>query len=440
VGTVRRTLTLALLLALACAATASAQTLPLRGPAGSSLDKVLVIGTDGTRWDKVEAAIKAGAAPNLSELAGEGFGRPSLLEYPPGTFTISEVGWSTIASGVWPGKHGVSGVRFNNDPKQATKNGYLDFLTRIEQERARASTFYAGDWDNLGLPLHGGPIFGTAMDVNYSARVATESLAAWNLGDVQVADAAAHYLKYQDPDASFVYLGLVDESAHLAGSETPTYADAIRLTDGRIGRLLDAVRSRPSYPFESWTVLVTTDHGQRPLSEPSPLSHYTDTPLERTSFVVGTGPGLGANVTQPHVVDILPTVLHQLGLPVPAAWNLDGKSLSSAKPPSSASAKVRGGRLSVRLSLGAAPSGARSILFRLPRGARTGEEVGVLRVDGRRVDTLKRFGRRSLTARLSGAPLHSVSLTQDVSGRPDGALTIGLRGRTQRIGKLELGL
>ena len=55
------------LLALGLAApAASAQSAPLAGPPGTSLNKVLVIGTDGTRWDLVKAAMRSGKAPNLS--------------------------------------------------------------------------------------------------------------------------------------------------------------------------------------------------------------------------------------------------------------------------------------------------------------------------------------------------------------------------------------
>ena len=140
---------------------ALAQT-PLSGPDGTSLNKVLVIGTDGTRWDLLEKAMKAGRAPNLASLRRAGFGRPSLLRFGPNTLTLSEVGWSSIASGVWDDKHGIDGSKLNMDPGQATKNGYLDFLTRIENARAPLSTFLASDWDNIGLPLNGGPIFGTA--------------------------------------------------------------------------------------------------------------------------------------------------------------------------------------------------------------------------------------------------------------------------------------
>jgi predicted AlkP superfamily phosphohydrolase/phosphomutase len=103
-----------------CALLAAAQPAvgqaPLSGPDGTSLNKVLVIGVDGTRWDLLNAEMKAGRAPNLAGLRRAGFGRPSLLQFGPNTLTLSEVGWSSIASGVWEAKHGVNGTRLNMDP------------------------------------------------------------------------------------------------------------------------------------------------------------------------------------------------------------------------------------------------------------------------------------------------------------------------------------
>jgi hypothetical protein len=427
-------------LALAVAAPpASGQSGPLNGPDGTSLDKVLVIGTDGTRWDRLRSVMRSGRARNLVSITGEGFGLPSLLEYGRGTLTVSEVGWSSIASGVWEDKHGVDGARLNMDPGQATKNGYLDFLTRIENARPRLSTFIASDWDNLGLPLNGGPIFGTAMDANFAARVPVETIQAWDAGDAQVTRAAARYLFRGNPDAGFVYLVLVDETAHLAGSETPAYAAAIGTTDKRIGRLLAAIRARASYPFENWTVLVTTDHGQRPLDEPSAISHFGDTRLERTVFVLGMGPGL-RGVTRARVVDILPTVLHQLGLRTVPAWRLDGHSLSRARSRSSASASLRGGRLVARLRLGRLTRGARAVSFGLPPGLRA--SAGSLRVNGRRVDGLRLLaGRRTLAARLDVRALRSLALVATTAGAPGGgALTVTLRGRRGTLGALSLPL
>jgi hypothetical protein len=405
---------------LALAAPPALAQAPLVGPDGTSLNKVLVIGTDGTRWDLLEKAMKAGRAPNLASLRRAGFGRPSLLRFGPNTLTLSEVGWSSIASGVWDDKHGIDGSKLNMDPGQATKNGYLDFLTRIENARAPLSTFLASDWDNIGLPLNGGPIFGTARDALFAARVPSETIENWDRGDVQVTAAAERYLRRGNPDAGFVYLGLVDETAHLAGSATPTYANAIATTDGRIGRLLRAVRARPTYPFESWTILVVTDHGQRPLSEPSIISHFGKTKLELTSFLIGSGPGLGKNVKKPLVVDILPTVLHQLGLATRRGWNIDGRSLSRAKPPSSASARVRGGRLAAKLSLGTRPK-ARGIDFHLPARARGAAEV---RVNGVAVGAVTK--RKTVRVDLRGRRLHTISLTVD-TGKAGGSVVVILR-------------
>jgi hypothetical protein len=422
----------AALCALALAAPPALGQQPLSGPDGTSLNKVLVIGTDGTRWDLVETAMKAGRAPNLARLRREGFGRPSLLEYGPNTLTLSEVGWSSIASGVWDDKHGVDGSKLNMDPGQATKNGYLDFLTRIENSRGRLSTFLASDWDNIGLPLNGGPIFGTARDANFAARIPAETIDNWNRGDVQVTGAATRYLRHGNPDAGFVYLGLVDETAHLAGSATPTYANAIATTDARIGRLLRAIRSRPSYPFESWTILVVTDHGQRPLDEPSPISHFGKTKLELTSFLFGSGPGLGQNVKKPKVVDILPTVLHQLGLATPRSWKIDGHTLSHAKPPSSASATLRGHRLTARLRLGSHPRGVRGVTFRLPAAVSGPAAVSVNGAPAGGVAS-----GRKVTAAVPHGVLRTISLTVGTSGPANGdSVSVTLRG----VGTLDIPL
>jgi type I phosphodiesterase/nucleotide pyrophosphatase len=395
--------------------------LALAAPASADVNKVLVIGTDGTRWDLLQQQMRAGKADNMARLAKRGFGRPSTLLYGPNTLTLSEVGWSSIASGVWEDKHGVDGTKLNMDPGQATKNGYLDFLTRVERARPRLNTYLASDWDNIGLPLNGGPIFGTAMDVNFAARVPAETIENWDRGDIAVMKAAERRLRHGDPDVSFVYLGVVDETAHLAGSATPTYTDAIATTDGRIGRLLRAIRARPSYAFESWTILVVTDHGERPLSEPSLVAHFGKTELELTSFVLGSGPGLTARVRRPLVVDINPTVLHQVGVPVKRSWNLDGHSLSKAKPPSSATARLRGHRLTARLRLGAAPR-TRKLTLRLPSRVRS---VTAVRLNGRPAGATAEG--RTVTVSVRGR-LRELPLAAEVAGRGGGSLTFAVRG------------
>jgi hypothetical protein len=361
----------------------------LSGPPGTSASKVLVIGTDGTRIDLVRRVMDEGGAPNLVGLARRGYMAPSLLAYaPPEALTISEVGWTTIATGVWPAKHGVTGYRLNMDPGQETKNGYLDFLSRIEKVRPRLSTFIASDWPNLAEHANGGPIFGDAIDARLTVSP-EDTVDSWDAGDQKIADGAARYLREGDPDAGFVYFGVVDESAHTDGSATERYLRAIRDTDRRIGQLLTAIRARPSYRAERWLVLITTDHGQQNLDFGTLLSHGGGSELERTSFVAAAGFGFEPKtVRDARVVDVAPTVLARLGIPIDPKWDLDGRALSAAPRPPRPSASAR--RLGARRL---------RVVVRARRGAPALRSVRITLKGGLRISR-KAHARRALRVRV----------------------------------------
>ena len=394
-------------LVVALAASSAQAATPLKGPKGKSYSKVLVIGTDGTRWDLLKQQMDQGKAPNLRKLLRDGVGGPTLLPYsPPKAFTLSEVGWSTIAAGVGPDKHGIDGSKFNMDPGQSTKNGFLDFLTRAERQRSSLSTFLASDWANIGLHKNGGPIFSDAIDTKY-ALDAADTLEAYDKGDAAVAKESARYLRRGNPDAGFVYFGFVDETAHIVGSAQPAYRTSITTTDARIGRVLRAIRARPTYALERWTVIVTTDHGQRNLNFGTPASHIGGTTLEQTSFVIAAGPGIPKRANKnPGVVDINPTVEHQLGITVRRAWNLDGRSLVRGKllpapPKVGVVLRLRNGEPTLSLvarSRKGAPR-IRSLRLKLARGMRLRRGVSG-RADGR--SRRVRVSRRALSVRVAG--------------------------------------
>lgn len=68
---------------------------------GPLADKVIMFASDGMRPDLVDKYAGAGVMPNLAELMSKGVkGQNGLLQgFPPNT----GVGWSTLATGTWPG-------------------------------------------------------------------------------------------------------------------------------------------------------------------------------------------------------------------------------------------------------------------------------------------------------------------------------------------------
>lgn len=82
----------------------------------------------------------------------------------------------------------------------------------------------------------------------------------WAEADKRSVDFAVGQLRSSDPDALFVYLGNPDETSHQTSSIGEEYRAAIILADAEVGRLVQAMESRPTYATEDWLVLVSTDH------------------------------------------------------------------------------------------------------------------------------------------------------------------------------------
>ncbi|MGA4993447.1 alkaline phosphatase family protein [Nonomuraea bangladeshensis] len=305
-------------------------------------NKVLVVGMDGLRFDLLAAS----GAPVLTALMSAGAYGTSMLPYgeagAPHTESIGEVvpkspepgddgsavarairsrtdsgpGWSSIATGVWPDKHGVVDNAFT-DPRFLK---FPDFLTRAKNARPDLVTSAFFSW--AALAEHGA--FGPAIDHRFVLDGYTCE-GGWSAADERVTAEAERHLGEDDPDAVFVYLGDTDEVAHELGPHCPEYAAALQTQDAYLGRLLDAVRARPAYREERWTVLVTTDHGH--VDEGG---HGGVSDEERTVFVIAHHLGRdlgGRRLAAPRLVDVGPTALAALGVPIEPAWDLDGAPL-----------------------------------------------------------------------------------------------------------------
>ncbi len=310
---------------------------PLTSPPTS---KVLVVGMDGLRFDRLLAL----RPPVLTALMSTGVYGTARLPYgesdaprteSPGEIvpefaeahadaagrrvirarTDSGPGWSSIATGVWPDKHGVVDNGFAG--AQFTK--YPDFLSRAKAARPELTTSALFSW--AALDEHGA--FGKGIDT----RVVLDGFAlTFAAADRRIAAEAERHLAGPGPDLAFVYLGDTDEVAHELGPLCPEYAEALLVQDTFLGRFLDAVRARPSYGQERWTVLVTTDHGH--VDEGG---HGGTSEQERTVFVIANRLGAdlgGRSLGAARLVDVAPTALAELGITADPGWGLDGVPLT----------------------------------------------------------------------------------------------------------------
>ncbi|MER5415532.1 alkaline phosphatase family protein [Streptomyces virginiae] len=280
--------------------------------AAANTDKVLVIGIDGAVLDRVKVA----AAPNLNGLMAQGLTARSTLYAGPMAATSSGPGWSTIATGVWPDKHGVKDNSFIGKNYAA----HPDFLTRIENAKPALNTYAAADWEPVTSTDQNGPIFSSKVDKRLSLKGDRDG---YRTEDPKVAAAAAAELRDQNPDAAFVYLGEIDAAGHSYGAASQQYLDTIARVDTLVGQLLTAVKNRPTYAQENWKILVSTDHGHTDSG-----GHGGSTIQERGTFVIAKGPGIPAGSVRSDVrlVDVAATALAQVGV---SGTGLDGVPLNA---------------------------------------------------------------------------------------------------------------
>ena len=282
------------------------------GPAQAepARSKVLLIGIDGVRPD-VMAEVPT---PNLDALAGGGL---FIADAQTTTPSVSGPAWSSMLTGVWPDKHGVTDNEFTGK----RYDEFPDFLTRIEQVRPELATVAIADWMPLVRAEEGSAPVSDAVDVKHALDGYEFG---WAEADDRVAALAVELLTGSDPDALFVYLGHADEASHEHGSIGEEYRAAIARADRQVGEIVAAVRARPSFASEDWLILCSTDHGRR-----DDGGHGGDSPEEMTIFAIASGAG-SATAPLPHgagIVDVAVTALTHLGLAIEPEWELDGKSL-----------------------------------------------------------------------------------------------------------------
>lgn len=283
-------------LALACALSGSAF--------AAKVPKVLFIGTDGFRGDVYGTT----PTPNLDALVADGYlGREGWTA----DTAISGTGWSSLFTGVERDKHGV----YDNSFSGKNYTSYPDVLTRIERAMPGKTTAVSVAWSPLAtqIPWEADTVHNAGTDAAVHGKALDLLRNNANL-DVLL-------LNYNEPDGA-------GHAGAYFNRDAAGYTAAIRGIDAKIGELMTAVRSRPSYTNEDWLIIVGTDHG-------GSIHHGHNTPEDRKTMIAFSGgsvPNLGLEPLRlaPRQVDVAPSILAHLGLPVPAA--LDGRPKQNPVP------------------------------------------------------------------------------------------------------------
>lgn len=280
--------------------------------------KVLILGMDGTRRD----AVRAAETPHLDRLIAHGTFADAtqiLGSRPTKNNTISGPGWSSILTGVWADKHGVT----DNSFKGRNYDEYPHFFHYLKQVRPKTFTISVASWAPINKYLV------SAADVVHTPPTgkptADDPLAGVKDADVRTTKKTVDLLADADPTAMFVYFHQVDSAGHRFGfhPSVPQYIAAIENVDRHIGKILAALAERETYAREDWLILVTTDHGGKGTGHGG--GH--DVPEIRKTFLIVSGPSarVGKAPRQTYMVDVAATALAHLGVPLDPEWKLDGR-------------------------------------------------------------------------------------------------------------------
>lgn len=220
--------------------------------------KVLFIGVDGCRAD----ALLTANAPSIDALLLHSiYSTEGLCAYK----TWSGNGWSSMLTGVWHTKHGVTDNTFSG----SNYANYPDFIHRMENFNPNFRTVTSVHW----APINDNIIQNADNENTYTT-------------DLGVKNGAVNALANDNPDLLFVAFDDVDHAGHTYGFSPviPQYIQAIETTDGYIGQIITAMQNRPNFANEDWLVVVTTDHGG------NIAGHGGGTLEERTIFTIYSNP------------------------------------------------------------------------------------------------------------------------------------------------------
>ena len=264
--------------------------------------KILFIGLDGCRAD----ALNVANTPNMDILIDNGLFIDDALCSINGQMTSSGPGWSSMITGVWNDKHGVSDNSFSG----SNFNQYPPFNILLDES---GEIFHTASFI-MWTPIHS-EIFNGTMHYN---EIHTSF-------DGSVAQGAADYMSTEELDILFLNFDHPDHAGHSYGygPDIPEYLNIIEDVDEYIGWVITAMESRPNFENEEWLVIITSDHGGNMSGHGGQSIEERTIPIILSSHYIDN-----LNIPdQAYIVDIVPTLMQFSGQEIECSWALDGNPI-----------------------------------------------------------------------------------------------------------------
>ncbi|WP_409428852.1 alkaline phosphatase family protein [Mycobacterium sp. SMC-11] len=282
-------------------------------------EHVLLIGTDGTNLDKIleyaynqDSGFKTAMDQGIT-------GTASLTNHT----TFSGPSWTTILTGVWDDKHGVTNNLFSPEPY----NQWPTVFNLLEYYKPEINTTVIADWDYIndiaaagGYPVDNNVFVPFETNWADADALVTSQTIAQILATADNPDDISNFL--------FSYQVQVDEAGHAFGGGSAEYAQAVVNVGANIQQILAAVAQVKALTGDDWSIIITTDHGHQQSHDI--LGHGFQSPNETSSFVIfdqaGDHATDGSQNLNYSTVDITPTILSLFGVPLRS--DFDGVSMA----------------------------------------------------------------------------------------------------------------